>query len=224
MLNKYNNIYTIAYLKQNIKVLKNNEIYRVHDMMAKNNNKKGIAKEILDNDIYKGTILEEYVRTTKTKSNYTLLCDIIKQRTVNIKSYDNNYVFIHIRTGDDIKSRGLGNQKNIDQYLSQIKQYPQDKIMVIVTALHYGHSAHSKIYNGSKWLYNEASHNTNINLLHDFIKLIPNKVEIISNSDVDTDMLYLGHAKNLITLTTSGGFSKVVKKINDILQEPSNNQ
>ena len=202
MLNKYNNIYTIAYLKQNIKVLKNNEIYRVHDMMAKNNDKKGIVKEILDNDIYKGTILEEYVRTTKTKSNYTLLCDIIKQRTVNIKSYDNNYVFIHIRTGDDIKSRGLGNQKNIDQYLSQIKQYPQDKIMVIVTALHYGHSAHSKIYNGSKWLYNEASHNTNINLLHDFIKLIPNKVEIISNSDVDTDMLYLGHAKNLITLTT----------------------
>jgi len=96
--------------------------------------------------------------------------------------------------------------------------------MVIVTALHYGHSAHSKIYNGSKWLYNEASHNTNINQLHDFIKLIPNKVEIISNSDVDTDMLYLGHAKNLITLTTSGGFSKVVKKINDILQEPSNNQ
>ena len=53
-----------------------------------------------------------------------------------IEPYDDDYLLVHIRTGDDINGRGLANKDNYNFYLSKIKELGKDKKIVLVTALH----------------------------------------------------------------------------------------
>ena len=51
-----------------------------------------------------------------------------------------------------------------------------------------------------------------LKLIHE----IPYPIEILSSEEVDSDLIYLSLAKNLLVSEHSGGFSNVVKQVNKI--------
>ena len=61
---KYNN----KYLKQKIQILKGNEVYRIGDTIN-NTLKKNVVEEIINNKIYKNSILERYYRIKNINNN-----------------------------------------------------------------------------------------------------------------------------------------------------------
>tara|TARA_B110000211_G_scaffold106850_1_gene124048 strand:+ start:2324 stop:3595 length:1272 start_codon:yes stop_codon:yes gene_type:complete len=199
-------------------VLKDNEIYRIGDVIDFDNRNKGVFDELKNNDQYNGTLLKNYILNTKINRNMKLLYNLTKKKAqeLNIELYDDNYLVVHIRTGDDLNKRGLNNSKNFNFYVNNINEKGAGKTIIIVTAMHYGNKADSKIYTSQKWVYDPINLVTNIKLLRNLISKIEHKVIIVSNEDVDLDIINLSLAKNLLICPDSGKFSKLVKHLNDI--------
>lgn len=202
-------------MQNKIKVLKGNEVYRVYDLLGKDKNDK-LVKELLSNSEYYCTIMGEYFEMGYGKYDYESLYNIVKLYSESIDLYDDNYVLVHVRTGDDYKVRGLANEDNFNFYLNEINKYPLDRTIVLVTAMHYGHKRNSKLYKGKANLYSDESYFYNIELLDNLISRIEHKVEICSNENVDLDLCYLSLADNLIATPNAGGFAKVVLELNKI--------
>ena len=83
----------------------------------------------------------------------------------------------------------------------------------VVTALHFGHHEKNRSF---RWIYKEDIFQKNIDLLLKLIHEIPYSIEILSSEEVDSDLIYLSLAKNLLVSEHSGGFSNVVKQVNKI--------
>ena len=143
--------------------------------------------------------------------------------THNIQLYDNQYLVLHLRAGDAYKRFGLGNtkiyneiQKNIDEYISK---YNTIKYIVIITALHYGHTNFHGLYaTGStfptKYIYRTDNHDENIISINEFIKKQKLPVILQSSDNIDHDFTSLSTCKYLII--SQGAFSKLIKKINEM--------
>lgn len=103
------------------------------------------------------------------------------------------------------------NQTNIynpDHKLNKINQ------ITFVTALHFG----NYIENNDKFMYNKIKEQVNKNvlrkLLQNIYKSFPNlSFKLISNKDIDRDLIYLSKAKYLIL--DYSGFAEVVSELND---------
>jgi hypothetical protein len=210
MLNKDNNKWTIEEIKKNIKVLKDNQVYRISDCLKFKNTHK-VIKELLSNPIYKGTLLHEF--HTTDKPDFFKIMSNRKEKS-KLKFYnDDDTLVVHIRSGDNFKKTGLGLKKNFDYYLDNINKSTKKKV-VLITALHYGTGVSKKIYTTQIFNYNEKNHNENIKVIHDLISKINKPVEIISTENVDDDLLQLVFCKTLLTNNTSGGFARVIQKYN----------
>ena len=218
MLCSENSHITCKYIKNQVKVLKDNEIYRIGDVIDFSDRNKGVFDELKNNDQYNGTLLKDYILNTKINRNMKLLYNLTKQKAqeLNIELYDENYLVVHIRTGDDLNKRGLNNSKNFNFYVNNINEKGAGKTIIIVTAMHYGNKADSKIYKCQKWVYDPINLVTNIKLLRNLISKIKHKVIIVSNEDVDLDIINLSLAKNLLISPDSGKFSKLVEYLNNI--------
>ena len=60
MKNQSNIKWDIENIKKKIKILKDNEIYRIGDILHMNNINSKIVKEIMSNEIYKNKLLYQY--------------------------------------------------------------------------------------------------------------------------------------------------------------------
>ena len=224
MLNPKNEKYSKEYLRENINILDGNEVYRVTDVLKCHCNPEikeepVFLSELLNKPEYEGTILREYIEKSKKPFDYKLMKEIIESHMYKIEPYDDNHVLVHIRSGDDLNNRGLGNKRNFAMFLSVIlKKIPLDKIVVIVTTMHYGHAEYESIYNVSGWTYSEESRNKNIDYLYKLIEKIPHEVKIQSSIDTDTDFMHLILSKNMYSLKSTGGFSIVVKTLHDLFR------
>lgn len=208
-------IWTRDKLINSLVLLKNNEIYRVADILNVEYRESKFIKTLKKEDCWKNTIMRDYVEATQARNDFNLLYNIIVEKADEwmIEPYDDDYLLVHIRTGDDINERGLANKDNYNFYLSKIKELGKDKQIILVTALHYGH--HEKHIH-AKWVYKEENLHKNIDLLLKLIYEIPYPIEILSSEEVDFDLIYLSLAKNLLVSEHSGGFSNVVKQVNKI--------
>lgn len=216
MRNSKNKIWIKEYIKSKVKVLKGNEIYRVGDV--KNfSDKMNVVREILSNKKYKNTILYDFFsEPQKGKRNFIRIFK--RKKGILKKIYDDDYILVHIRTGDDLKFRGL-NKKNQDTLLKKIHEYSVNKKVIIVTAMHYGHKESSKFYKQTTYTYTDTSYEKNIDLIYDFIQRINNPVvDIISNENVDIDLLHLVHCKNLVASETAGKFALDILRWNKQLK------
>jgi hypothetical protein len=220
MRNSKNRIWTEDNIKSKIKILKGNEIYRVGDVKHFSD-KMPVVKEILTNKKYKDSILYDYFnQPLKGKRNFIR---IFQQKKGLIRPiYDDNYILVHIRTGDDLKFRGL-TQKNQDILLNKIHKYSTDKKVIIVTAMHYGHKESSKFYKQSCYKYTDGNYEKNIKLINQFILKINNPViDILSNENVDKDLLHLVHCENLVACEKSGKFANDIIKWNKQIKLSNN--
>jgi hypothetical protein len=216
MKNSINSKWTLDLIKNKVKILEDNEVYRIGDILlcdCYNHKNSILAKEILSKEIYKNTLLYKYFNS----SNSFLEILLQNKNKVN-KYYDDNYIILHIRTGDDLIKRGL-TQKNINLLISKLNQYSLNKKVIIITALHYGHSKKSTLFDSKKFIYNENNYKTNIEKIHLLISQINHEVEdIISNKDIDLDLLNLVFCKNLVASETSGNFAKIIIKYHNYLK------
>jgi len=211
MLNKDNDKWTIKNIKTTVKLLKDNEVYRLGDGIKFRKSHK-IIKQLLKNPKYDGTILKMFHQDPSRKPN---LYEIVKRKKdiMRFICHNDDELMVHIRLGDDIKNRGLGNTKNFDFFVNEINESKCNKV-TIVTALHYGTSSQpDSLYKTGKYNYKETNHNDNIQKLYELICKLNKPVIIISNEDVDLDVLHLVFCHNLLTSTTSGSFSKLVKSL-----------
>lgn len=227
-------MYDLSYqfIYDKISIIKDNEIYRVNDVIKFSQYQKEsthpVCKIISNEDKYNTTILKKFLDYIKNEDNQTskfkllLTTALICDKNIKTKVYDSENLLVHIRSGDNYLISGLGNENiykllinNIQAYLSD---HSQIKNIIIVTALHYGHKLNSKIYNSNLYCYSEKNHRKNINKMCEFVNtlknIIPKHVTITfqSSENIDIDFLILVKAKNLIT--SSGGFSKLVKIMN----------
>ena len=209
MINKNNNKWNINIIKDKIKVLKDNEIYRIGDVLHINNKNSAIVKEIMSNEIYKDKLLYQYFKN-ESKDFYDIL---IKNKNKIDKYFDDNYIVMHIRLGDDLNGRCLTNS-NKNKFLERLKQFDLNKKVIIITAMHYGHNLNSsKFYSGKTYCYNDKSYKENIDKIHKLISEMDHELyNIISNENVDLDYLNLVFCENLVALDSAGGFAKSVIK------------
>ena len=221
----------IQYIRENICILKNNEIYRISDMLKKNFHHKIIADELLKKQEYKNTILYNYFSILKKRNIITydedifMNCILKFQTNEKIIPYNEDTILIHLRAGDAFETMGIGNDYVSNKILYLLKKYKKNytniKNIVIVTALHYGHSClKSKYYKGNTYSYNDKNKEKNIQYIHKFLLnislLYPElSIQIKSNHNIDYDLVYLVTCKHLIV--SNGGFSHLVKELNNKL-------
>lgn len=217
MKNSINNKWTLDLIKNKVKVLKNNEVYRIGDILlcdCYNHKNSLLAKEILSKEIYKNTLLYQYFN-----SNNNFLQILFQNKNKINKYFDDNYIVLHIRTGDDLKKRGL-TQDNINLLISKLNQFPLNKKVIIITALHYGHSEESTLFDSKKFCYNQNNYNTNIQKIRLLISQINHVVDdIISNKDIDLDLLNLVFCENLVASESSGNFAKIIIKYHNEIKK-----
>ena len=231
MNNIKNNKYTLNYLNNNIVILKNNEMYRIGDVfkISKYNqiSNHKLCTAILNNEKYDNTILKIYLLelvNPKYNNKLDVLINVINEyRLVNkIKHYDENFLVLHLRSGDAYKRFGIGSIDILNTINTNIKTYLQQystiKYIVIVTAMHYGHTNYQGLYKKgdsypTKYIYTDKNYNENIKHIYDFIcnQTLP---VIIESSDIDKDFVTLCTCKYLIT--SGGEFSKLTRRINSI--------
>lgn len=199
--------WTETKIKEKVKVLKDNEIYRVADV-KKFKKEHPVVKEILKKKKYKKTLLRQYF-TKKHEDLYDTI--VLNRDKMNLDYYGDDHVLIHLRTGDDLNDRGL-TIPNIVKILQQLRNYDISKKVIIVTAMHYGHHRFSnRFYPGKVWCYDDENYKKNIELIQYFIsKLNHRLVDILSNEKVDMDIMHLVFCKNLIYCDTCGNFAKCV--------------
>lgn len=212
-----NSKFTKDYLRDHIAVLKDNEVYRINDGMRFNDSHK-VIKALKADDKYKETILRKYVdtRNSNEKDKHATMFNIVNQQKNNTPKYDDRYLVVHIRAGDDYKKLGLGSekviediQKNIDEYIDKHKSIQE---ILIVTALHYGCANDNGIYSSKKFAYTSDNHDENIDKIYEFISNQKLPVILQSSTNVDEDFMILCMCKYLIT--SGGGFSRLIKKMN----------
>ena len=127
-----NNNWTIDFIKEKVKVLKDNHVYRIADVSSFSKSHK-VVIEILKNPKYRHSLLYQYHKENE-KDFFKVL---FKNKNKIIDYYNDDYILVHLRTGDDIKERGL--EKNSQLLLRELKNFSKSKTIIIVTAIHYGH-------------------------------------------------------------------------------------
>ncbi len=211
MLNEQNEKWTIQTITNAIKVLKNNEIYRLGDGIKFKKTHK-VRKHILENPKYDNTILKIFYQDPSTNPNLYKIVER-KKNILNFVPFGDDTLIVHIRSGDDLLKRGLGNKKNMDFFVHEINKSKCARVK-IVTALHYGHSnADDSLYKCRTFIYKEINHTQNIEKIYELISKLNKPVGIISNENVDVDTVNLVFCRQLLTSNETGAFSKMVKKL-----------
>tara|TARA_B100000963_G_scaffold246214_1_gene215586 strand:- start:563 stop:2020 length:1458 start_codon:yes stop_codon:yes gene_type:complete len=226
--------HTYSSIYDQIIVLEANEIYRMGDVIKLTTSvnirehSKEVFKILLNEEKYKKSILNRFLinfrlRNGKPNKGVILLASALYcDQELKTKTYDDNYLVIHLRSGDNFKNFGLGSKVVFDSLINQTIGYTKNKKsiknVVIVTALHYGHNPNSTIYKHKNWSYNKQNHIDNINSMLSFVKKLEDvlendvKISFVSSKNIDIDFLTIIKAKNLIV--TKGGFSILLRDIN----------
>ena len=242
-MNNFDNIK----LDDTVVVLKDNEIYRINDVLKLScfspKQTHSVCQVILKDEKYKDSILYIYLNKlisysscqnrddiSKTKETILLESMLFLDNQIKCKVYNEEYLLVHIRAGDNYMVTGLGNSTLHNILLEKIKKKISEnktiKYILLVTAFHYGHKANSKIYGGTNYIYRKNNHLMNIkcmnlfiNNLRTFTKKYNISIEFLSSIDIDKDFISLIKCKNLIT--SLGGFSNLVARLNILYHQNS---
>ena len=208
---------TSEYLRSKLIVLKDNFIYRISDSNNSSVTHK-INKEILQNKKYDGTILKNTLlkRKEKDQNKKMILQKCIQDYATKNKviTYNNNYLVIHLRTGDIIGRLKPTLPALLKEINNTIEKNKNIQKIVIVTAMHYGQPSKKNSFdNSGQYSYSDKLHEENISTLTDFFKELPLPIIIESSQDIDKDACKLMCSKNVIF--TTGGFSKLMKELHE---------
>lgn len=173
---------------------------------------------ILNQDLYKGSILREYIESChynnlreKNMIYLSVLTKIINEKIKEgFELPRNDELVIHLRLGDACEFKWFL-QKD---YCKIIKEYIDKfniKKVTFCTAFHYGNYTKENMF-----IYTNKKHQLNILKLTElFIKIIKSFniiIDIKSSINVDEDIIYMVKARYLVE--DNRGFSKLIKALN----------
>ena len=200
-----------------IKLLNDNQHYRFGDVIYhKGDYWRESTSYILNNAIYDGSILKEYILKSPNNNmndfNVNYKQDIISI----IDNYkcdtlpDKNELVIHLRTGDVVNTP-LFLKK---QYYNIVKWYVINKKIKkcsFCTAFHYGNCIEK-----NKWIFNDDKHKKNIKMLKQLLYILLTNFKYItfdikSSNNIDEDMCYMYKARYFEP--DFGGFSKLIYQL-----------
>ena len=179
-----------------IKTIKSNPDYRLGDILLKRGYKwQDSMEKVLNNIKYRDTILYRHLKGDDLK-------DLIKKS--NHSKPEPDELVIHIRAGDVVDSDWFL-KKNYKQVISRF-----DKISFVI-CYQYGDYVERGL-----WLYTNEKQQKNedmfYEMLRDVVGTFPyKKFKIVSNENVDKDLVYMASSLNFIK--DEGGFSDIIHHI-----------
>lgn len=208
-----------------IKLLKSNQNYRFYDVIFRSGQIWDYSiKNILNDQIYKNTILYYYLKNTKDnnlnikipidenyiKSNINLIVDNMITKNKNMQIPDKNELVIHIRLGDIIEIKNFI-YKDYNKFIKYYINKYNIKKVTICSAYHFGDNPIHKT-----WQYNEKTINKNKDYIRNVIDNIRKEFDFLelnihSNENIDLDFIYMIKAHYLIT--SNGAFSSKLLKL-----------
>ena len=186
---------------QEVKVLKENKVYRVGDLFFMGGVRwKKDRESILREDRYKDTILFHYLSNKKREFDYETFYKAVKLVSFQ-KQYKkplNDELVIHLRLGDVMSNcdgRYLAMKNIYNDFYREISVRNIKKV-TIVTALHFGANEVNNLF-----FYNKRDHDRSLDLLQSIksqTERLGLEVNIYSNEDVDADLSYMCYSKMFI--------------------------
>ena len=212
-------------LKDKILIIKDDE-YRVSDVV-KLRGQRWLWSEnkIIDNESYDNSILKLYLikrgfqkRGFKIRLLYQTIEKFAERN--NVQKPHPNEVVLHLRLGDVVVHDWFLKKDYASIIERHLAQNPSISKITIGTSFYYGEwSAESMHLNtrGLNWDFTDEKHNLNLaafdQLLRDLMGKFPSlEFDVVSNSDVDLDMVYYVFAQYFIH--DEGGFSHLMQELN----------
>eukprot|EP01083_Nonionella_stella_P009715 27860_1 len=216
----------VSEMVSNLAVLKYNGVYRVGNLLYQWGKrwKMDIAAIRWNPAKYNHTLLYKYFNSANTSMirfapnqfDVPLFRQIIDDYIISasplIQLPSDDELVVHIRAGDVLRHRDT---QFIPLINETINKYQNINKITFVTVLNFAHDVHDK--ETSKWIYTEAKEANNrkklTRLFCKIIELFPHlSYKMISNENVDRDIVYLTKAKYLIR--NRGTFDHVITKLN----------
>lgn len=186
---------------QEVKILKENKVYRVGDLFFKGGVRwKKDRESILNEEKYKDTILFHYLTNKKKEFDYEAFYQAVKLVSFQ-KKYQkplDDELVIHLRLGDvmsNFDGRYVFMLNKYDNFYSKIGVKNIKKVTA-VTALHFGANEINNLF-----FYNKRDHDRSLDLLESIknqTERLGLKLNIYSNEDIDADLSYMCYSKMFI--------------------------
>lgn len=191
----------------NIKVLKENKVYRLADLFYMDGNRWEHDRNIiLENSEYKDTILYDYLTQKTSEKDFNLFKQIaLKHSSKYENKPSNDDLVFHLRLGDAFNKKGDDKIDNrVDwSYLQyrvffrKNREYLKSLNEVkVVTAMNFSADDLS-----GNFYYTDDCYNESLKFVDYFCERLSSfncAVKIISNENIDEDICYLMQAKHFV--------------------------
>ena len=165
--------------------------------------------------IFPNSIATEYMKRTDEDNDLDLVIDIIDKRKTDIHKRYNNYIIIHLRTGDVIDKTNYSVDdflnKNI-KYANNIQYvYPLSYYKKILEKLEKNNIKNILLISGFHHKGNHLKSIEYIDRIKGFFEDNYYKVEKRINNDPDDDFIIMCNSKYFVK--SGGGFSRMISNI-----------
>ena len=165
--------------------------------------------------IFPNSIATEYIKKTDEDNNLDLLIDIIDNKINDSHKKYNDYIIIHLRTGDVIDNTNY----SVDDFLNKNIKYINNYQYVYPLSYYKKILEKLKKINSKKILLisgflNKGNHSKSIEYIDRIKKFFEDnnyKVEKRINNDPDDDFIIMSNSKYFVI--GLGGFSRIISKI-----------
>lgn len=218
-------------IKSEIKILKENKVYRIADLFFMDGNRwKLDRRTILQNNEHKNSILHDYMLNKKNELDY----DTFKKVTLKhsekyeLKPKEDDLVF-HLRLGDvfDVNGESKIYNRADWSYLQYKVFFRKNRKLLetlskvkVVTALHFGADELTGDFYYADHYYTES-----MKFFDYFCRRLQDfgcDIDVISNKNIDKDICYMMQAKHFVPGLTklSTLIAKCIKTDAKLYREP----
>ena len=165
--------------------------------------------------IFPNSIATEYMKRTDENNDLDLVIDIIDKRNNDIHKKYNNYIIIHLRTGDVIDNTKYSVDNFLNENLKYVNNnqyvYPLSYYKKILEKLKKINSKNILLISGFHHKENHSKSIEYIDRIKGFFEDNNYKVEKRINNDPDDDFIIMCNSKYFVK--SGGGFSRLISNI-----------
>jgi hypothetical protein len=193
-----------------VKVLKENKVYRMSDLVLGCGPRHPIDRETIVTDPqYRGTILYDYLTKTQ-RTDRELFVQVVRQHMAKYPQADPNELVMHMRLGDVMEPRLAETEQEIRcksiyqhyvSFLGRLSAWIKEhKRVTIVTALHFGANELN-----NRYFYTQDAEDKSFEVLQRVSEVFEAwglEVGIQSSENVDEDFCFMASSTNFMGSTS----------------------
>jgi hypothetical protein len=204
--------------KESCSLYSNNKGYRLGDMISNNWRWKNNGQDYHYKH-FPNSIATEYMKKTKDFSNYSILYDIVIDRTQKTNDLpDKNDIIVHLRVGDVVEK----NSDDVITILATYSYFTENKFSNYTPPLEYIEDKISKInikiirkiilVSGSHTHTKTPKSCKYIKIIKKYFEYKGYKVELRLGMNADDDFIFMCNARYFVP-STNGGYTKLITNI-----------